>query len=85
MHILTLIFCGLALLAVFWLVSRISRSSLRDLLPAYLVVWLIVSAINMWIGVTHAGYTVMEEALVFLPVFGGPALAAIFLARRKRT
>lgn len=82
MHILTLVLTGFALLSLFVLVARWMGRSLRALLPVYLAVWCVISLVNAWIGVTQAGYSVAEEALVFLPIFGIPALAAIILARR---
>ena len=46
---------------------------------AYVVLWLIIAAFNMWVGVTKAGYSVSEELPVFLLIFGVPALAAAVL------
>jgi hypothetical protein len=43
--------------------------------------WLLVAAINMWIGVSRAGYSVAAEAPIFLVVFAVPAAVAL-LARR---
>ena len=36
----------------------------------------------MWIGVSRAGYSVADEAPVFLVVFGVPAAVAALLAWR---
>lgn len=45
----------------------------------FISVWLIVAGFNMWVGVSHAGYTVKEELPIFLLIFGAPALlAALF-------
>jgi hypothetical protein len=41
--------------------------------------WLIVSATNLYIGVTRAGYSFTEELPVFLLLFGLPAVAAVLL------
>ena len=47
--------------------------------------WLIVSLVNMWVGVTKAGYSVRDELPILLVVFLVPAvvagLAALRLAR----
>lgn len=83
MHILTLVAAGLVLLGLFWAFTRLTGRAFRGLLPAFLATWFVASAVNLWIGVAHAGYTVLEEALVFLPVFGVPAFAAFALARRN--
>jgi hypothetical protein len=42
----------------------------------FIPLWLIVAAANMWIGVTKAGYSFMEELPIFLVIFGVPAAAA---------
>jgi hypothetical protein len=46
---------------------------------SFLPLWLIASAVNMWIGVSRAGYSVREEAPIFLVVFAVPAAAALLL------
>ena len=46
---------------------------------AYVVLWLIIAAFNMWVGVAKAGYSVSEELPVFLLIFGVPAAAAAVL------
>jgi hypothetical protein len=45
---------------------------------AYLFVflWLVVAAINMYFGVTRAGYSVKEELPIFLLIFLVPAVVA---------
>ena len=42
----------------------------------YLVVWLIVAAFNMWVGISKAGYSAREEFPIFLLIFGVPAVLA---------
>jgi hypothetical protein len=44
----------------------------------FLPLWLAAAGINMWIGVSQAGYTAMEELPIFLVIFGLPAAAAAF-------
>ena len=41
-----------------------------------LFAWLVVSLVNMWVGVTKAGYSVREEFPILLIVFLVPALLA---------
>lgn len=82
MHTLTLILAGLTLLALFYALARWTGRSLRSLLPVYLATWFAASAVNMWVGVLYAGYAIAVEALVFLPVFGVPAVVAVVLSRR---
>jgi hypothetical protein len=45
----------------------------------FLPVWLIGAAINLYVGVTKAGYSVKEESPIFLLIFSVPAALAIFL------
>lgn len=49
---------------------------------AFVTVWFLVAATNMWIGMTRAGYTLAEELPVFLIIFGIPAAVATIVKRR---
>jgi hypothetical protein len=42
----------------------------------FLPLWLIGAAVNLWLGVSQAGYSVAEEAPIFLVIFGVPAAVA---------
>lgn len=46
---------------------------------AFVVVWFGVAALNMWLGVAKAGYSVAEELPIFLLIFGAPAALAGFI------
>jgi len=35
----------------------------------FVVVWFVVAAVNMWLGVTTAGYSVADELPIFLLIF----------------
>jgi hypothetical protein len=78
---------GLALLAVFLLVGYWFGASWFGEGPAglavaakiFIPVWLIAALVNMWLGVSRAGYTVVEELPMLLIVFGGPAAVAGFV------
>jgi hypothetical protein len=75
---------GFVLLGVFMAVGRLLGGAPR-MKPAALVfigLWFIVTAVNMYIGVTHAGYSFMEELPVFLLLFGVPSIAALVLRAR---
>ena len=48
----------------------------------FVVVWLLISSANLWVGVVKAGYTLSEEAPIFVLIFGVPAIVAIFLKWR---
>jgi hypothetical protein len=45
----------------------------------FLVVWLLVSAANLWTGVARAGYPVVVELAIFALIFGLPAIAAVLV------
>jgi len=45
----------------------------------FIPIWLVVAAVNMWIGVAKAGYSVVEELPIFLAIFALPAAAAGFI------
>lgn len=49
---------------------------------AYVVLWLVIAAFNMWTGVAKAGYSFAEELPVFALIFLVPAAAAIMLKWR---
>lgn len=42
----------------------------------FIPVWLAVTLVNMWVGVTKAGYTVAQELPILLIVFAVPAAVA---------
>jgi len=46
---------------------------------AFILVWLGISAANLWVGVAKAGYPLADELPVFLLIFAVPALAAVIL------
>lgn len=45
----------------------------------FIGLWLLGAGLNMWIGVSRAGYSVAEEAPIFLAMFGVPAAVAAFI------
>jgi len=84
-HTLKVIAGGLLLLGLFLLAGRLlspgapvtgMATAARWFIPA----WLIGAGINMWVGVARAGYSVAEEAPIFLLVFAVPAVAAVLVA-----
>lgn len=84
-HTVKVIAGGLLLLGLFVLLARLvhADSPTAGMVAAarwFVPIWLIAAAINMWIGVTRAGYTVAEEAPIFLVVFVVPAGVAVLVA-----
>lgn len=82
MRTLVIILGGIALLALCLLVVRWlgppGPASLATGAKIFIPLWLIAAAINMWIGVASAGYSVAEELPIFLLIFAVPgALAAL--------
>lgn len=45
----------------------------------FIALWLLATGFNMWVGVSHAGYSVREELPIMLLLFGVPAAAALVL------
>ena len=81
MHTIKVLALGFILLAAFLLLGRTMGSAARA--PLYfLPVWLFAAAINLWYGVAKAGYSVRDEAPIFLLIFAIPAVVAL-LAWRK--
>jgi len=84
-HTLKVIAGGLVLLGLFLLGGRLLSASAPSLGMAgavrwFLPVWLVAASVNMWIGVSRAGYSVGEEAPIFLIVFAVPAAVALLVA-----
>jgi hypothetical protein len=80
MHTVIVLAIGFGLLGLCALAGRVGRG-LHGAATAALVfipLWLIGAGVNMYIGVRNAGYSVAEEAPIFLVVFAIPAAAALF-------
>jgi hypothetical protein len=83
-HTAIVIGIGLALLAACVFLGRLvgGPPALSTSVLVFLPLWFIGASVNMPLGVKKAGYTVTEEAPVFLIVFDVPALIALFLRWR---
>lgn len=44
---------------------------------AFVALWLAATAFNMWVGVSHAGYSLREELPIMLLLFAVPVAAAL--------
>lgn len=79
MHMAMVMGAGVLLLVVFvmfgWLWGA-SSAGMALAAKAFVPVWLLIACLNMWVGVTHAGYTVRQEAPILLLVFAVPAFVA---------
>jgi hypothetical protein len=76
MHTLKVIAVGFILLGAFVLAGR-ALGSMPKATIYFLPVWLIATGVNLWYGVTRAGYSVKDEAPIFLLVFAVPAIMAL--------
>ena len=72
---------GLALLGMFALAGWRFGGGAEGIVTAakiFIATWLVAALINMWFGVSRAGYSVAEELPVFVLIFAVPAaLAAV--------
>ena len=86
MHTVKVIAVGIALLALCLLVARWVGGPAPLVLARgakiFIPLWLIGTGINMWVGVSKAGYSVAEETPTFFVVFAVPAAIALFVLWR---
>ena len=47
----------------------------------FAAIWLLLTSWNVWVGVTQAGYTVLEELPIFLVTFLLPVAVAVLTKR----
>ena len=78
MHTIKVLALGFVLLGAFVLIGRALGNGSRAALY-FLPLWLAAAAINLWFGVTKAGYSVKDEAPIFLLIFAVPAAVALLL------
>ncbi|WP_226340992.1 hypothetical protein [Gemmobacter serpentinus] len=76
-----LVICGgLMLAAVFALFGRLWGHDMAGLVQGlrwFIPVWAGVALVNMWVGVTKAGYSVAQETPILAVVFLVPAALAV--------
>ena len=83
-HTLKVIAAGFALLVVCLVIGRLmggpgQSAPIARAALVFIGLWLIGAAINMWIGVARAGYSVAEEFPIFLLIFAVPTVAALLV------
>jgi len=83
MRTLVFLLAGCLLLTVCALLSRQFAEYFRAAswfgTLSFLALWLAISAFNMWVGVSKAGYAASEELPIFLLLFGVPAALALIV------
>ncbi len=86
MRVILVVASGFFLLFIFVFVSRAmsdgNRTAMAKAALVFLPLWLFAGSYNLWVGVSHAGYSVVEEAPLFIIIFGLPAALAVYLWRR---
>lgn len=76
-----IIAAGLLIAALFLFAGRFFGRG-RESMLIFIALWFIAAAVNMWIGVSKAGYSFMEELPIFLAIFAVPAAVAGFIGWR---
>ena len=85
MHMAMVIGGGVVLLGLFLLFGKLwggAEPAFALAAKLFMPAWLIVALINMWVGVTKAGYSVREELPILAVVFLVPAALALLVAWR---
>ena len=86
MHTIVVMGGGFILLGAMMLVARWLTKGQKPGAGAlvFLPVWLVFTLVNLWIGVTKAGYPLIEEAVIAVIVFGVPAALALVMRALMR-
>lgn len=86
MRAILIVASGFLLLFTFVFVSRAmsnnNRATMAKATLLFLPLWIFAGSYNLWVGVSHAGYSVVEEAPLFVIIFGLPAVLAVYLWRK---
>ena len=82
-HTVKVIAVGIVLLALCLVAGRLTAGGDQSVLArsalVFIPLWLIGAGINMWFGVSKAGYSVKEEIPFFFIVFLIPAAVALLV------
>jgi hypothetical protein len=78
LHTVKILLFGLLLLGAFVLTGRALGNGSKAALY-FLPAWLLAAAINLWFGVAKAGYSIRDEAPIFLLIFAIPAAVALLI------
>jgi phage-related holin len=81
MHTIIVLAVGFVLLGLCALTGRVlgNTSGIATAALIFLPFWLVGAGINMYMGVKRAGYSVADEAPIFVLVSAVPAAAAVVL------
>jgi hypothetical protein len=78
MHTIMVVLGGFLLLGACLLAGRLTKTMAIAAL-IFIPIWFGAALVNLWIGVSRAGYSVAEELPIFLAVFAIPAVVALFI------
>ena len=78
MHTIMVVLGGFLLLGICLLAGRLMKTVAIAAL-IFIPIWFGAALVNLWIGVSRAGYSVAEELPIFLAVFAIPAVVALFI------
>jgi hypothetical protein len=56
-----------------------STASMSTATMVFVAIWFVAAAVNMWFGVSHAGYSFREELPIFLVIFLLPVAVAVLV------
>ena len=79
MHVVMVIAGGIILLGVFLLFGKLwggDAIGSATVAKFFIPVWLALAIVNLWVGVSKAGYSMREELPILLIVFAVPAATA---------
>jgi len=83
MRTIIIILSGLLLLGLCVLGARLiggtGTGAMVTAAQVFIPVWLVAALLNMWVGVSRAGYSATEELPIFLLIFAIPAGVASFV------
>ena len=85
MHIALVLAGGVLQLALFVLFGWLWGASTTAMTLAakwFIPFWCLIAAVNMWVDVSHAGYSVREEFPILLLNAAIPVALAVFVAWR---
>ncbi len=77
-----LVLFGVCLLIGRWVGGPGPAVGVVKAVKVFIPLWLVASSVNMWVGVSKAGYSVAEEAPIFLVVFAVPTAVALLVLWR---
>lgn len=80
MRTVLFLLAGFLLLAAFFVLARLFATHYPGAsgvaLVVFVVLWFVVAAFNMWVGIAKAGYSIAEELPIFVLISGVPAAVA---------